>query len=99
MDDYGTGYSNVKRLTELPLDIVKLDKSFVDEMDKPQMWSVIVNTVNMFKEMNKIILVEGVEDQKTLDAFINLGCDYIQGYYFSKPIPEDEFVDFLMQHN
>lgn len=99
LDDYGTGYSNVKRLTELPLDIVKLDKSFVDEMDKPQMWSVIVNTVNMFKEMNKIILVEGVEDQKTLDAFINLGCDYIQGYYFSKPIPEDEFVDFLMQHN
>jgi len=99
LDDYGTGYSNIKRVTELPLDIVKLDKSFVDEMDNPQMWSVIVNTVKMFKEMNKIILVEGVEDKRTLDKLIELGCDYIQGFYFSKPLPEEEFKEFLISNN
>jgi len=99
LDDYGTGYSNIKRVTELPLDIVKLDKSFVDEMDKPDMWSVIVNTVKMFKEMHKTILVEGVEDQKTFDAFVKLGCDYIQGFYFSKPLPEEEYIRFVKEHN
>ncbi|MCQ2242335.1 EAL domain-containing protein [Treponema sp.] len=99
LDDYGTGYSNIKRVTTLPLDIVKLDKSFVDEMDNPQMWSVIVNTVKMFKEMHKTILVEGVENEKTFNALVDLGCEYIQGYYFSKPIPEDDFVKFLEEHN
>ncbi len=99
LDDYGTGYSNIKRLTALPLDIVKLDKSFVDEMDDPQMWTVIVNTINMFKEMNKTILVEGVEDEKKMNALVDLGCDYIQGYYFSKPLPESQFVEFLKNNN
>lgn len=99
LDDYGTGYSNTKRLTELPLDIVKLDKSFVDEMKNPQMWSVIVNTVRMFKEMNKIILVEGIEDEEALKTFTDLGCDYIQGYYFSKPLPQAEFIKFIKERN
>ena len=72
LDDYGTGYSNIKRVTSLPIDIVKLDKSFVDEMDDPQMWIVIRNTVNMLHEMKKDILVEGVEEEKTLNRFLNL---------------------------
>ncbi|MCR5002292.1 MAG: EAL domain-containing protein [Lachnospiraceae bacterium] len=99
LDDYGTGYSNIKRVTALPIDIVKLDKSFVDEMDDPQMWIVIRNTVNMLHEMKKDILVEGVEEEKTLNRFLNLGCEYIQGYYFSRPLPEQEFVKFMMEHN
>ena len=99
LDDYGTGYSNIKRVTSLPIDIVKLDKSFVDEMDDPQMWIVIKNTVNMLHEMKKDILVEGVEEEKTLNRFLNLGCEYIQGYYFSRPLPEKEFVQFMLEHN
>lgn len=99
LDDYGTGYSNIKRVTQLPLDIVKLDKSFVDEMDNPQMWHVITNSVKMFKDMNKIILVEGVETKEKLDALINLGCDYIQGFYFSKPLPESDFLKFVEENN
>lgn len=99
LDDYGTGYSNIKRLTELPLEIVKLDKSFVDQMNKPEMWTVIENTVHMFKKMNKTILVEGVEDEEKLFALASLGCDYIQGYYFSKPLPEKEFIQFIREHN
>lgn len=99
LDDYGTGYSNIKRVTSLPIDIVKLDKSFVDEMDDPQMWIVIRNTVNMLHEMRKDILVEGVEEEKTLNRFLNLGCEYIQGYYFSRPLPEKEFVQFMLEQN
>lgn len=99
LDDYGTGYSNIKRVVSLPLDIVKLDKTLVDEMDDPQMWIVITNTVTLLKNMNKKILVEGVEDERALKRFAELGCDYIQGYFFSKPLPEKEFVSFINEHN
>ncbi|MBR4718748.1 MAG: EAL domain-containing protein [Lachnospiraceae bacterium] len=98
LDDYGTGYSNIKRVVSLPLDIVKFDKSFVDEMDDPKMWAAIVNTVDMLKKMNKKILVEGVEDERILKRFIELGCDYIQGFYFSKPLSQSDFVSFVNEH-
>ena len=99
LDDYGTGYSNIKRLASLPLDIVKLDKSFVDEIEDPKMWTVIEKTVNMLKKINKKILVEGVEDENALNKFIELGCDYIQGFYFSKPLPGDEYLRFVRNAN
>ena len=99
LDDYGTGYSNIKRVISLPFDLVKLDKSFVDEMDDPQMWIVIKNTVNMLHEMKKDILVEGVEEERTFNRFINLGCEYIQGYYFSRPLPAREFIMFMLEQN
>lgn len=99
LDDYGTGYSNIMRLTKLPVDIVKLDKSFVDEMDRPEMYTVIEHTINMLKKMNKKILVEGVEEKEKLDKFIELGCDYIQGFYFSRPLPEKDFIDFIRRKN
>lgn len=99
LDDYGMGYSNIKRVVSLPLDIVKFDKSFVDEMDDPKMWIAIVNTVDMLKKMNKKILVEGVEDKRTMDRFVELGCDYIQGFYFSKPLNQADFISFVNEHN
>ncbi|MBO4899835.1 MAG: EAL domain-containing protein [Lachnospiraceae bacterium] len=99
LDDYGTGYSNITRVVQLPLDIVKLDKSLVDDMDIPSMWAVIRNTVRMLKRMKKLILVEGVEDRRALDKFINIGCDYIQGFYFCKPLPEKDFIAFVKEHN
>lgn len=99
LDDYGTGYSNIARIATMPLDIVKIDKSMVDEIRNPMMWTVIENTVKMLKKLNKKILVEGVEDMYALSRFEELECDYIQGYYFSKPLPEDEFVRFIEEHN
>ena len=95
LDDYGTGYSNMRRVVQLPLKIVKLDKSFVDEQNNPKMWIMIQNTVKMLKDMNMEIVVEGIEDGETADQFASLDCDFIQGYYYSRPIPEDEFVDFI----
>ncbi len=100
LDDYGTGYSNMKRVVQLPLKIVKLDKSFVDEQNNPKMWIVLQNTVKMLKDMNMEIVVEGIETEKMVEQFTNLNCDYIQGYYYSKPIPEEQFVEFIKEaHN
>lgn len=99
LDDYGTGYSNIKRVIELPLKIIKLDKSFVDEKNNPKMWIVIKNTVKMLKDMDMEVVVEGVETQEALDEFAELQCDFIQGYFFSKPIPKKDFVTFIANAN
>ena len=95
LDDYGTGYSNILRITKLPFDIIKLDKSFVDDLEKPGMKTVISETISMLRKMNKKILIEGVETYEDFDYFRNAGCDYIQGFYFSKPLTKNEFFVFL----
>ncbi|MDE7234765.1 MAG: EAL domain-containing protein, partial [Ruminiclostridium sp.] len=97
LDDYGTGYSNISRVASLPLKIVKLDKSFVNTKDRPEMWIVLQNTVEMLKNMEMDIVVEGIETKELVELLSEMKCDYIQGYYFSKPIPEDEFVDFILK--
>lgn len=96
LDDFGTGYSNMKRVVSLPLKIVKLDKSFVDEQANPKMWIFLQNTVKMLKDMNMEIVVEGIETKEMVEAFSDLKCDFIQGYYFSKAISKDEFVKFIL---
>lgn len=99
LDDYGTGYSNMKRVIQLPLKIVKLDKSFVDEQHNPKMWIVLQNTVKMLKDMKMEIVVEGIETQEMVDVFSELQCDFIQGYFFSRPISQKEFVEFICHLN
>lgn len=99
LDDYGTGYSNMQRVIQLPLKIIKLDKSFVDTKNNPKVWIFLRNTVKMLKDMNMEIVVEGVETQEMLDAFSDLKCDFIQGYFFSKPIPKNDFIAFITDAN
>ena len=99
LDDYGTGYSNILRMTQLPLHIIKLDKSFVDDLERSGMKTIIRETITMLKKMNKKILIEGVETYEDFDYFRTAGCDYIQGYYFSKPLNRDEFFRFLEATN
>ena len=95
LDDYGTGYSNIRRMAKVPFDIVKLDKIFVEERNDPKMRVIIEDTIRMVKNLNLSVLVEGIEEKSDLDFFTSLGCDYIQGYYYSKPVPVDEFITFL----
>ena len=95
LDDYGTGYSNIWRITKLPFEIIKLDKSFVDDLNKPGMKIVISETISMLKKLNKKILIEGVETFEEFDYFRTVGCDYVQGYYFSKPISQTDFIEFI----
>ncbi|MBD5139568.1 MAG: EAL domain-containing protein [Ruminococcus sp.] len=98
LDDYGTGYSNIKSVASLPITIVKLDKTFVDSEDNPRMWIVLKNTIKMLKDMNMHIVVEGIETESLVKKFTELNCEYIQGYYYSKPIPESDFVSFMRKH-
>lgn len=95
LDDYGIGYSNIRRIITLPLNIIKFDKTFVREAKNPQMKIVIKNSIDMIKEMNKKIVVEGIETSEMLETFSDLSVDFIQGYYFSKPLPENEFCNWL----
>lgn len=99
LDDYGTGYSNIQRITAMPLDIVKIDKSFVDKKDEQSMQTIIKKTITMMKDLNKEIVIEGIEDESSVDFFTNLDCDFIQGFYFSKPLPEDAFIEFCLSRN
>jgi len=96
LDDFGTGYSNLIRMASLPLNIVKLDRAFVlmDEDDE-KFHVVIKNMVELFRRMGLRILVEGVETLEMVEKFIDIDVDYIQGYYYSKPLPKDDYVEFL----
>ena len=95
LDDFGTGYSNMIRIASLPINIIKLDKSFTWADADSELSTILENTIRMVKKMNLEIVVEGVETKEMLDRFRALECEYIQGFFFSKPLPKDEFIQFL----
>lgn len=99
LDDYGTGYSNIQRVSTLPLKIVKLDRSFVNVEDNPKMFIVLENTIKMLKDMEMEIVAEGIETEQLVNKFSDMNCEYIQGYYFSKPIPKNDFIAFVANNN
>jgi len=88
IDDFGTGYSSLKYLAELPLDVLKIDKSFVDRIEDVDDGQLLVKTILMMsRELNLKTVAEGVEAESQLLLLQQLGCDYIQGYYYSKAVP------------
>ncbi len=99
LDDYGIGYSNIHRLSKLPLEIIKIDKSLVNEMFTDDGQIIIRNTVRMMQDIHKELVVEGVETQDEMEALAAMSCDFIQGYYYSKPLSADAFVQFIETHN
>ena len=99
LDDYGTGYSNMDRVSNMNFEIIKLDKSFVNVQRNLRRDIVLDNTVNMIKDLGMKIVVEGVENAEILQRFADLGCDYIQGFFFSKPLPKQEFIRYIKTHN
>ena len=98
MDDYGTGYSNVSAVFSLNLDVVKIDKSLLWGAEKSKLGMVILeNTIRMIRQMDKKILVEGVETEEQIRLLEKLKVDYLQGFYFSRPIPKNAFLDHITQ--
>ncbi|MFA7117437.1 MAG: EAL domain-containing protein [Sphaerochaetaceae bacterium] len=96
LDDFGSGYSNLDRLISLPFSIIKLDKPFITMATESfQTLSYLYNTIKMIKNLGRKILVEGVETEQQANMVANLGCDYIQGYYYSKPLNKVDFLKFL----
>lgn len=96
LDDYGTGYSNLSRLVNVPLDVVKLDKSLVDEISYSEPARIILeNTIHMMKRLNKKVLAEGVETRDQAMYLKELGCDFIQGFYFARPMDGNHLEELL----
>lgn len=98
LDDFGTGYSNIQRLSRLPVRIIKIDKSMVDEMFTSDGKVIMQNTVRMIQGIHKELVMEGVETQQEKEALASMSCDFIQGFFYSRPLPEREFIAFLEKH-
>ena len=86
-------------MRRLPLNIIKIDKSLVDDIFTDEGNVIIKNTVMMFQGINKKLVVEGAETQNAVNMLKQLSCEYIQGYYYSKPLPEDELISFIKENN
>ena len=100
IDDFGTGFSSLSYLRNLPVDTLKIDKSFILDMSKNNSDKAIVKTIiELGHNLNCLVVAEGVEDQQTLDSLILLDVDILQGYFFSKPIPADEFYNWLTTYD
>ncbi len=96
LDDYGSGYSNINYIALLPFSIIKIDKEFVWAAFRDEkMRRILQNTIETFKDINFKVLAEGAESREVADALIEMGIDYIQGYYFSKPVPKEKMIELL----
>ncbi len=92
LDDFGTGYSSLNYLRTLPLDILKIDKSFIHHLGKDRKEASIVSQIiNMAHELNLTVTAEGVEQKKQIETLQRFGCEEVQGYYFYRPMPEESF--------
>ena len=96
IDDFGTGYSSMAHLKSLPVHELKVDRSFVSQMVSNTRDAVIVrSTVDLGRNLGLRVVAEGVEDSRTLQQLDVLGCDAIQGYYISRPMPSDDLIPWL----
>ena len=96
MDDFGSGYSSLNMLSQVELDILKLDMKFSqNEMKKPVDRSILNDIISMAHRLYMRVVVEGVETQEMIECLRTIGCDYVQGYYIAKPMPVTEFEQLL----
>ena len=94
MDDFGTGYSSLSHLQQLPFDILKIDRSFVQELGRDND-GICKAIISMSQQLGKKTIAEGIETDQQLARLRRYGCDIAQGYYFSKPLPVEEFLLFI----
>ncbi len=98
MDDFGTGYSSLMMLSSVPIDNLKLDKSFIDRFENDKGKKIINCVIDLAKSLQLPITAEGVETSSQCDFLKERGCNIIQGYFFSRPVPQDVFVDLLKEN-
>jgi diguanylate cyclase (GGDEF)-like protein len=97
IDDFGTGYSSLSYLTRLPFDKLKIDQSFVRNTDR-QNWAIVRAVVQLARSLELKIVAEGIETMESMHQLRDLGCHIGQGYYFSRPVPATEFVEYLEEN-
>lgn len=100
IDDFGTGYSSLSYLLNLPVSTLKIDRAFVSNILHGKKDETLIETIiTLSKKLDYKIVAEGVETEGQLNKLRSYDCDLIQGYYFSKPLPSDEFISYLVQQN
>ena len=98
MDDFGTGYSSLNMLADVPVDVLKMDMRFVQNLNSSEKQETMIRLImDIAKYLKMEVVAEGVEDKEQVDFLRSVGCDVIQGYYFSKPLAEKEFVEHVLQ--
>jgi len=96
IDDFGTGYSSLAYLKRLPVDEVKLDKSFVMQMTAdPNDAAIVRSTIELARILGLRMVAEGVEDRQTWETLAAMGCDLAQGYFLARPMPAEETTRWL----
>ena len=97
IDDFGTGYSSLNHLKRLPVDVLKIDRSFVSRVEVDDDDAIIVrSTIELGHNLGLLVVAEGVETEETLARLGELGCDHAQGFYMSPPVPADELTAWLL---
>jgi diguanylate cyclase (GGDEF)-like protein/PAS domain S-box-containing protein len=100
LDDFGTGYSSLTMLTGMPVDKVKLDKSFIDKVeDDVKSFKLVENSIRMMQDLDLTVTVEGVETRSVHDMLFAMGVDEAQGYFYSKPLLVEDFRNFRLDIN
>ena len=96
MDDFGSGYSSLNILNQMPIDVLKLDMKFIQsETEKPINQGILRFIMELARWMRLSVVAEGIETREQLERLTEVGCDYVQGYYFARPMPIDEFEKFM----
>jgi diguanylate cyclase len=97
VDDYGTGYAALAYLRDLPIDELKIDRSFVAHVTAdPRSAAIVRSTIELAHALDLTVVAEGVEDQESLDAVKAFGCDFAQGYHFSRALPAEAFTAWML---
>ncbi|HAE43428.1 MAG TPA: hypothetical protein DCG34_11030 [Clostridiales bacterium] len=99
IDDFGTGYNSLMSLGEIPFDILKIDKYFIDRVDRNEIKELIRYLIEYTHSLRKKVIAEGVETEAQLNILKELNCDKVQGYYYSKPLMPDDFETFYQKFN
>ena len=100
LDDFGNGQSNLNYIVDMPISIVKFDRDMSQAyFENKKAKFVMEAAMQMIHDMKLKIVSEGIETREQMETITELGIDYIQGYYFSKPIPEKEFLKFIRERN
>ena len=96
LDDFGTGYSSLSRLKDFPLDVLKIDRSFIDRLgDDPDREPIVVAIIAMARALGLEVIAEGVETERALARLTALQCELAQGFLLSRPIPPEQMADLL----
>ena len=96
MDDFGSGYSSLNMLSDMPFDILKMDMRFVKNIEESETDMRLVKLIlDIARYLDVVVVAEGVETQGQLDLLQQGGCDLVQGYYFSRPLPPEDFEKLI----